>query len=34
MPSASEADVTLQLDGRDVVVTHPSKLLIAAANVR
>ena len=34
MPSAGEADITLQLDGRDVVVTHPSKLLIAAANVR
>jgi bifunctional non-homologous end joining protein LigD len=34
MPSASEDDVTLQLDGRDVVVTHPSKLLIPAANVR
>jgi bifunctional non-homologous end joining protein LigD len=34
MPSASEADVTLQVDGRDVVVTHPSKLLIPAANVR
>jgi len=34
MPSASEGDVTLQLDGRDVVVTHPSKLLIPAANVR
>jgi len=33
MPSASEGDVTLQLDGRDVVVTHPSKLLIPAANV-
>ena len=34
MPSASEDDVTLQLDGRDVVVTHPSKLLIPTANVR
>ena len=34
MPSAGEADITLQLDGRDVVVTHPSKLMIAAANVR
>jgi len=34
MPSASEDDVTLQLDGRDVVITHPSKLLIPAANVR
>jgi DNA ligase D len=34
MPSAREDDVTLQLDGRDVVVTHPSKLLIPAANVR
>src|SRR5512138_576071 len=34
MSSASEDDVTLQLDGRDVVVTHPSKLLIPAANVR
>jgi DNA ligase D len=34
MPSASEDDVTLRLDGRDVVVTHPSKLLIPAANVR
>jgi len=34
MPTASEDDVTLQLDGRDVVITHPSKLLIPAANVR
>ena len=34
MASASEDDVTLQFDGRDVVVTHPSKLLIPAANVR
>ena len=34
MPSASNGDVTLRLDGRDVVVTHPSKLLIPAANVR
>src|SRR5436190_5099303 len=34
MRAAGEDDVTLQLDGRDVVVTHPSKLLIPAANVR
>ena len=34
MPSAGEDDATLQLDGRDVVVTHPSKLLIPDANVR
>ncbi len=33
MPSASEDDVTLQLDGRDVAVTHPSKMLIATAKV-
>src|SRR5512138_761833 len=34
MSSASEDDVTLQLDGRDVVVTHPSKLLVPEARVR
>ena len=34
MPSASEDDITLQIDGRDVVVTHPSKLLIPDAKVR
>ena len=34
MPARSEGDVTLQLDGRDVVVTHASKLLIPDAKVR
>jgi DNA ligase D len=34
MASASEDDVTLQVDGHDVVVTHPSKLLIPDAKVR
>ena len=34
MPSSSEDHVTLHLDGRDVVVTNPSKLLIPDANVR
>jgi bifunctional non-homologous end joining protein LigD len=34
MTSASEDDLTLQVDGQDVVVTHPSKLLIPDAKVR
>ena len=34
MPSTGETDITLQIDGRDVVVTHPSKLLIPHAKVR
>jgi DNA ligase D-like protein (predicted polymerase) len=32
--TAADADITLQIGGRDVVVTHPSKLLIADARVR
>jgi DNA ligase D-like protein (predicted polymerase) len=31
--TAAEADITLQIGGRDVVVTHPAKLLIAEARV-
>src|SRR2546425_9337048 len=34
MASAKDDDITLQIDGRDVVVTHPSKLLIPDAKVR
>src|SRR5438477_6580829 len=33
MASAKDDDITLQIDGRDVVVTHPSKLLIPDAKV-
>src|SRR3954468_16393319 len=33
MASAKEDDITLQIEGRDVVVTHPSKLLIPDAKV-
>ncbi|MCW5658651.1 MAG: non-homologous end-joining DNA ligase [Burkholderiaceae bacterium] len=34
MASAREHDLKLHLDGHEVVVTHPSKLLIPSANVR
>src|SRR5436309_5155899 len=33
MASAKNDDITLQIDGRDLVVTHPSKLLIPDAKV-
>src|SRR3982750_960679 len=32
--ASDEDDVTLHIDGRDVLVTHPGKLLIPDANVR
>src|SRR5437764_6114416 len=33
MASAKDDDITLRIDGRDVVVSHPSKLLIPDAKV-